>query len=163
MGGRVPLFGRNSWPVRSAENAVFQLFPTPCGFRMHRGKRRSAMRSQFQSLMISLFENLKVCHDVFSRSERLRANGEYRMANGTRNGTICYSPFAIWSNPIAPCQVSKCLKTLKMARAGYWLELAWIWDRRHVRFGSAPFCWPRWIRQIRRCGSCHVGARIRVG
>jgi hypothetical protein len=25
------------------------------------------------------------------------------------------------------------LKTLKTARAGYWLELAWIWDRRHVR------------------------------
>ena len=26
----------------------------------------------------------------------------------------------------------KCLKTLKTARASYWLELAWIWDRRHV-------------------------------
>jgi hypothetical protein len=162
MGGRVPLFGRNSWPVRSAENAVFQLFPTPCGFRMHRGKRRSAMRSQFQSLMISLFENLKVCHVVFSRSERLRANGEYRMANGTRNGTICYSPFAIWSNPIAPCRVSKCLKTLKMARAGYWswhgfgigAMFALARRRSAGRGGSGKFA---------ACGSCHAGARIRVG
>ena len=28
MGGRVPLFARNSWPVRSAENAVSQPFAT---------------------------------------------------------------------------------------------------------------------------------------
>ena len=36
---------------------------------------------------------------------------------------------------IAPCQLSKCLKTLKTARASYWLKLASIWDRRHVRMG----------------------------
>ena len=43
--------------------------------------------------------------------------------------------------PIAPCQLSKCLKTLKTARASYWLKLASIWDRRHVRLGSAPHSW----------------------
>jgi hypothetical protein len=37
--------------------------------------------------------------------------------------------------PIAPCQLSKCLKTLKTARASYWLKLAWIWDPRHRRGG----------------------------
>jgi hypothetical protein len=42
------------------------------------------------------------------------------------------------------------LKTLKTARAGYWIELAWISDRRHVRFGSAPFGWSLWMRQLRR-------------
>ena len=35
---------------------------------------------------------------------------------------------------MAPCQLSKGLETLKTARASYWLELASIWDRRHVRF-----------------------------
>ena len=40
--------------------------------------------------------------------------------------------------PIA--EASKGLKTLKTARASYWLKLACAWDRRHVRSGSAPFC-----------------------
>ena len=40
--------------------------------------------------------------------------------------------------PIAPCRASKGLKMLKTTRASYWLELASIWDRRHVRLGSAP-------------------------
>jgi hypothetical protein len=70
MGGRVPLFGRHSLPVRSAENAVSQPFASPCGFRMRRGERRPAMLPQFENLMIFLFE-IKVCHIVFSRSERL--------------------------------------------------------------------------------------------
>jgi hypothetical protein len=30
------------------------------------------MLSQFESLMISPFENIEVCHVVFSRAERLR-------------------------------------------------------------------------------------------
>jgi hypothetical protein len=38
---------------------------------MHRGERRSARPSQFENLMI-LFENIEVCHVVFSRAERLR-------------------------------------------------------------------------------------------
>ena len=42
------------------------------GFRMRRGERRSAMPSQFENLMIFPFENIEVCYDVFSRSERLR-------------------------------------------------------------------------------------------
>ena len=33
------LLGRNSLPVRAAENAVSQPFATPCGFRMRRGER----------------------------------------------------------------------------------------------------------------------------
>ena len=43
-----------------------------------------------------------------------------------------HSPFA-YQRPDCPCQLSKRLKTLKTARASYSLELAWIWDRRHVR------------------------------
>src|SRR5271156_336499 len=39
------------------------------------------------------------------------------------------------SIPLAPRRLSKCLKTLKTARASYWLKLAWIWDRRHVHSG----------------------------
>ena len=69
-------------------------------------------------------------------------SSEWRM--GTPNG-----PFAIRYGA-APRQLSKCLKTLKTARAGYWIELAWISDRRHVRFGSAPFCWSLWMQQLRR-------------
>src|SRR5580658_8069564 len=49
--------------------------------------------------------------------------------------------------PIAPCRASKGLKMLKTTRAGYWLELASIWDRRHVRLGSAP---PRLRRRYAR-------------
>ena len=44
---------------------------SPCGFRTRRGERRPAMLPQFENLMIFLFENIKVCHIVFSRSERL--------------------------------------------------------------------------------------------
>src|SRR5271154_6196704 len=40
--------------------------------------------------------------------------------------------------PIAPCRASKGLKMLKTTRGSYWLELASIWDRRHVRLGWAP-------------------------
>jgi hypothetical protein len=71
MGGRVPLFGRNSSPVRSAENAVSQPFASPCGFRMRRGERRSAMLLHFENPMIFLYENIKVCPIIFSLSERL--------------------------------------------------------------------------------------------
>src|ERR1700738_2321441 len=49
--------------------------------------------------------------------------------------------------PIAPCRASKGLKMLKTTRASYWLELASIWDRRHVRLGSAP---PRLRRRCAR-------------
>src|ERR1700685_3223193 len=49
--------------------------------------------------------------------------------------------------PIAPCRASKGLKMLKTTRASYWLELASIWDRRHVRLGSAP---PRLRRRYAR-------------
>src|SRR5277367_2509813 len=54
--------------------------------------------------------------------------------------------------PIAPCQLSKGLKTLKTARGSYWLELASSWDRRHVRSGSAP-----------RCDSVPVASRSKLG
>ena len=67
MGGRVPLFGRNSLPVRSAENAVSQPFASPCGFRTRRGERRLAMLSQFENLMIFLFYNIKVYHILLDR------------------------------------------------------------------------------------------------
>ena len=62
---------------------------------------------------------------------------EWRMGDVER--TIHHSPFAIrhslfaYQRPDCPCQLSKRLKTLKTVRASYWLELAWIWDRRHVR------------------------------
>src|ERR1700732_268789 len=49
--------------------------------------------------------------------------------------------------PTAPCRASKGLKMLKTTRASYWLELASIWDRRHVRLGSAP---PRLRRRYAR-------------
>jgi hypothetical protein len=45
----------------------------PCGFRMRRGELRSAMLSQFENLMIFLFENIKVDHAVFFVQ---KANGE---------------------------------------------------------------------------------------
>ena len=60
-------------------------------------------------------------------------SSEWRM--GTPNG-----PFAIRYRA-APRQLSKCLKTLKTARPGYWLKLALIWDPSHVRLGSAPHPW----------------------
>src|SRR5271169_432420 len=47
-----------------------------------------------------------------------------------------------------------CLKTLKMAKGSYWLKLAWIWDRRHVRLGSAPNA-----RVEPRSSGHHPGAR----
>jgi hypothetical protein len=65
--------------------------------------------------------------------------------------------------PLAEC--GKCLKTLKTARAGYWLKLAWIWDRRDFRLGSAPFCYPLWMRRTRRARGtlhevgCHPSSR----
>ena len=43
--------------------------------------------------------------------------------------TIRHSLIATGRNPEIP---GKCLKTLKTARASYWLELAWFWDRRDV-------------------------------
>jgi hypothetical protein len=48
------------------------------------------------------------------------------MANWDAERAIRHSLFAM------------CLKTLKTAKGSYWLELAWIWDRRYVRLGSAP-------------------------
>jgi hypothetical protein len=54
------------------------------------------------------------------------------------------------SVPNARLQASKGLKTLKTARAGYWLKLACTWDRRHVRQGPALFCESLGMRQIRR-------------
>src|SRR5271169_371035 len=62
------------------------------------------------------------------------------------NGDADHSPFAIGVR-IAPCRAGKCLKTLKMAKASYWLKLARIWDRRHVGFGSTPFCESMWMWQ----------------
>src|SRR5271163_3951750 len=75
------------------------------------------------------------------------------------NGDADHSPFAI-GVPIAPCQLSKCLKTLKMARASYWLKLARIWDRRHVGFGSAPFCEPMWMWRGPRLLRERLGERL---
>jgi hypothetical protein len=49
------LLGRISLPVRAAEDAFSQPFTTPCGFRLRRGERRSAMSSQFENPMILLF------------------------------------------------------------------------------------------------------------
>src|SRR5277367_6710936 len=49
--------------------------------------------------------------------------------------------------PIALCRASKGLKMLKTTRASYWLKLASIWDRRHVRLGSTP---PRLESSLRR-------------
>ena len=68
--------------------------------------------------------------------KRRMVSSEWRM--GTPSG-----PFAIRlsASRIAPCRASKCLKTLKTARASYWLKLAWIWDRRHFRSGSALSPW----------------------
>ena len=34
----------------------------------------------------------------------------------------------------------KCLKTLKTARASYWLKLAWIWDGRRHALGLGKYC-----------------------
>ena len=118
------------------------------------------MPSQFENpMMISLFENNKVCHDYFSHSERLRTliTGEWRVANDEWDAerTIRHSPFAIGkaaagtkpagagdaldrdASRFAPCRASKCLKMFKTTRANYWLELASIWDRRYVPLGSA--------------------------
>ena len=53
--------------------------------------------------------------------------------------------------PLSLVKTAKRLKTLETARAGYWRELAWIWDRRHVR--SYP-------SQDLRSGSPHSPARI---
>ena len=93
------------------------------------------MLPQFENSMIFIFEHTEVCHIYFSHSERLRmlierrmVSSEWRMGDAER--TIRHSPIDI---PIAPCQLSKGLKTLKTAMASYWLELAWIWDRRHSR------------------------------
>jgi len=118
-------YGRTSSPVRAEFIAGslggergFSAVSLPRGFRMRRGERRSAMLPQFKNPMIFLSENNKVCHDYFSRSER----------------------DAVSRLPLVESR--KCLKTLNTARAGYWLQLACIWDRRHVRLGSAPFCGP---------------------
>jgi hypothetical protein len=83
------------------------------------------------------------------RPKGVMVSCEWRMGDVER--TIHHSPFAIRNSqfaywrPDCPCQLSKCLKTLKTARASYWLELAWIWDRRHVR------------------GGCHVSRFIHQG
>jgi hypothetical protein len=47
----------------------FSTISHPRGFRMGRGERRSAILSEFENLMIFLFENIKVCHNYFSLSE----------------------------------------------------------------------------------------------
>ena len=149
----------------------FATISLPRGFCSSRGGRRSAMPSQLENpMMISLFENNNVCHDYFSHSERLRMliRGGWRMANGDAERTIRYSllerppgrnprapatPSADRPRcPIAPCRASKGLKMLKTTRASYWLELASIWDRRHVRLGSAP---PRLRRRYARNDGKH--------
>ena len=76
----------------------FATISLPRGFCSRRGGRRSAMPSQFENpMMISLFENNKVCDDYFSHSERLRMliTGEWRVANGDAERTIRNSLFAI--------------------------------------------------------------------
>ena len=159
-------------PVRAAENAVSQPFPCRAAFaRVAAGADRLCLRS-LKIMMISLFENNNVCHDYFSHSERLRMliRGEWRVANGEWGRRTDYSPFAMGKAagtkpagagdalgrspsadrprcPIAPCRARKGLKMLKTTRASYWLELASIWDRRHVRLGSAP---PRLRRRYAR-------------
>jgi hypothetical protein len=52
-----------------------------CGFRMRRGEGRSAMLPQFENLMISIFENIKVCHDYFSSSRRIAHVDKRRMVS----------------------------------------------------------------------------------
>src|ERR1700685_1352541 len=82
------------------------------------------------------------------------ASSEWRMGNGDGERTIRHSLLERQTGrnprapatpsadrprcPIAPCRASKGLQMLKTTRASYWLELASIWDRRHVRLGSAP-------------------------
>jgi hypothetical protein len=46
---------------------------------MRRGERRSAMLPLFENPMIFPFENIKVCHDHFSHSERMHiiTSGEW--------------------------------------------------------------------------------------
>jgi hypothetical protein len=60
------------------------------------------------------------------------------VANGDAEKTIRLSASGLRLASLQACKLRKCLKTLKTAKASYWLELAWIWDRRQVRFGSAP-------------------------
>src|SRR5271155_5639523 len=129
----IPCYGRTSSAVRAQFLAgshggehSFSAVSHPCGFSMHRGERRSAMLLWFENPVIFLFENIKVCHDCFYWFRKI-AHAEGRMASsewGTPKG-----PFAIRHSPFA-----KSLKTLKTARASYWRKLAWIWDRRRVRF-----------------------------
>ena len=73
------------------------------------------------------------------------------------------------SVPIAPSEASKGLKTLKTARGNYWLELAWIWDRRHVRSRLRQQQGVATAKRRKRgsngggSGGCHVSRFIHQG
>src|SRR5271155_2069265 len=58
------------------------------GFRMRRGEGRSAMLPQFENLMISIFENMKVCHDYFSSSRRIVHVDKRRMVSNEINNYV---------------------------------------------------------------------------
>src|SRR5271170_1214278 len=84
----IPCYGRTSSAVRAQFMAGshggehgFSAVSHPCGFSMHRGERRSAMLLRFENPVIFLFENIKVCHAVFSRSERSRMTDKGRMVS----------------------------------------------------------------------------------
>ena len=98
-------YGGRVFPVRAEFIAGsrggergFAAISLPRGNCSRRGGSRSAMPSQFENpMMISLFENNKVCHDYFSHSERLRIliRGKWRVANGEWGRRTDHSPFAI--------------------------------------------------------------------
>ena len=75
----IPCYGGRVFPARAefiagslGRERGFSAIYRSCGFWMHRGERRSARPSQFGNQMISLFENIEVCHVTFSPAERLR-------------------------------------------------------------------------------------------
>src|SRR5271163_1476626 len=104
----IPLLFRCYGPTSSAVRAEFiagplrgergfSAVPLPRGFQMRRGERRSAMLSQFENPMIFLLKISKCGMNIFL------------VPKGTRLADC-------------PCRARKCLKTLKTARAGYWLK-----------------------------------------
>jgi hypothetical protein len=78
------------------------------------------MLPQFENPMISLSENIKVDHDYFTRSERLRMLIKRRMVSTEwRMGRRADLSLFAYQAPNRHCPLSKCLKTLKTARVGY--------------------------------------------
>ena len=61
--------------------------------------------------------------------------------------------------PLCIAKTAKRLKTLKTARAGYWRELAWIWDRRHVRSCSLVSK-PRFAQRLAADHCCSIVFRL---